>query len=291
MKKIPSKFWYGSVVFVVIVILGFFFVSSDFFPSPLKTSLKNAEELVKEKIVNITKEISSPNPLWGNRNASNSILTADGIWFHTNTAREQNSEESALLRNTALDEIAMLRVHDMFEKQYFEHISPTGESASDDAIDVGYEYIAIGENIALGNFADDKALVEAWMNSPGHRENIVSGKYTEIGVAAKKSLYDGDEIWIAVQIFGRPLSDCTEPSVSLKNRIERLQAEVETLKSQADTLYTELQDTSKTPAEHNSIVTQYNVVVKNVNNAITETKALISQYNNQVKLFNTCLEH
>lgn len=290
-KQISKKTWYVIGGIIVFFALGYFYINFGLFSGSLETTLKNAESVVREKILQITKEISSPGPLWGDKKASNAILTEDGIWLNTNTAREENSENPPLLRNAKLDEIALLRVNDMFKKQYFEHVSPTGESASDDAFDVGYEYIAIGENIALGNFADDAALVQAWMNSPGHRENILSKKYREIGIAAKKSLYDGDEIWIAVQIFGRPLSDCTEPSTSLKTNIELHQKDVEALKTKTDTLYAELNIADKNPSEYNTKVAEYNDLVKKVNTKITETKAIISQYNNQVKLFNICLEN
>jgi uncharacterized protein YkwD len=92
----------------------------------------------------------------------------------------------------------------MFENQYFAHESPTGEKVSDLAKKFGYDFLLIGENLAMGNFSSDEDLVLAWMESPGHRENILNEKYQEIGVAVKKGIFEGKEVWIAVQHFGLP---------------------------------------------------------------------------------------
>lgn len=280
-----------SGIFIAILSLLWYF-KSDIFPAPIETQLKNAESAVREKISQISKEISTPGPLFGNRKSSTSILTKEGVLMWTNIQRKQNSENPALKSNTDLDKIAELRLDDMFKKQYFEHVSPTGESASDEADNVGYEYISIGENIALGNFDNDEALVQAWMNSPGHRANILNHSYKEIGIAAKKGLYDGDEIWIAVQVFGRPMSDCSEPSVITKAKIEENQKSLEVLKKQASDMYAELMALKEqNSAQYNAKADEYNAIVKKVNDKIAETKDLIAKYNSQVTIFNTCLKN
>ncbi len=230
-----------------------------------------------------------PGPLWGNRKATSSILTKEGVFAWTNTQRIQNSEESSLYLNEDLSKIAEMRVDDMFAKQYFEHVSPTGESASSVAEDTQYEYIAIGENIALGNFENDEVLVQAWMDSPGHRENILNHRYTEIGVAMKKGKYEEDEVWIAVQIFGRPLSDCSEPSTFSKNKIEENQILIEKLKKQAESQRVAIELLKHNASDYNTKVDEYNLVVKKVNDLVVEIKELIVQYNKQVKIFNECL--
>jgi uncharacterized protein YkwD len=276
----------------VIVSIIFYFKSDIFIPI-FETRLKTAQSVVKDKIIQISKEISTPGPLFGNLKSSNTILTKEGILMWTNIQRKQNSQFESLNSNSDLDKIAQLRLEDMFSKQYFEHVSPTGESASDVADSVGYEYIAIGENIALGNFGNDELIVQAWMNSPGHRENILNKKYKEIGIAAKKGLYDGDEIWIAVQIFGRPFSDCVEPSSLTKLEVEKSQNDLESLKKEATKMYGDLMilKNNTNSTEYNVKVDEYNIIVKKVNEKITETKNLIMKYNIQVKAFNICLEN
>jgi Cysteine-rich secretory protein family len=77
---------------------------------------------------------------------------------------------------------------------------------------VGYEHCAIGENLAshqdsrgFETRALAKSAMEGWLNSPGHRQNIVTAEMTETGVAVAKAP-DKDGKYIAVQLFGRPQS-------------------------------------------------------------------------------------
>ena len=71
----------------------------------------------------------------------------------------------------------------------------------------------------MGNFKNDQDLVSAWLNSPGHRANILNTRFTEIGTAVLKGFYEGREVWMAVQEFGLPLSSCPNPDSKVK--IER----------------------------------------------------------------------
>lgn len=129
-------------------------------------------------------------------------LTREKVIYFTNQARSGN-DMHPLKENVFLNAIAEERAKDMFEKQYFAHTSPTGEEDSDIARKVGYHYNRLGENIAKGWYLNDKKLVDGWMQSPGHRKNILNVEFDEIGVAVIKGRYDGDEVIIGVQIFGR----------------------------------------------------------------------------------------
>ncbi len=134
------------------------------------------------------------------------------ILSFTNQERLKVSLEP-LSSNPILDYLANLRVNDLFANQYFEHISPSGQSVATLAQKNNYEYILIGENLALGNFGSDQQIVSAWMESNGHKANILNEKYTELGVAVKEGIFNGEKVIIAVQIFGRPLSVCPKPSL------------------------------------------------------------------------------
>ncbi len=114
----------------------------------------------------------------------------------------------ALSKNAKLTSAATAKANDLFEKQYFEHVSPTGESAADLVIAEGYNYRIVGENLALGDFKSEKELVDAWMASEGHRENILKKDYQEIGVASKLSKFEGRITWVSVQIFGTRAPEC-----------------------------------------------------------------------------------
>lgn len=76
---------------------------------------------------------------------------------------------------------ARIKSKDMADNNYFSHNSPTYGSPFDMMKALGISYRSAGENIAMGQ-STPEAVVTAWMNSQGHRENILSEKYTTIGV-------------------------------------------------------------------------------------------------------------
>lgn len=100
-----------------------------------------------------------------------------------NQSRKQNGL-SALQADNQLSEIARIKSKDMIDKNYFSHNSPTYGSPFDMLKNFGVSYIKAGENIA-GNQTVEKAH-EALMNSPGHRQNILSSEYTHIGIGVQK---------------------------------------------------------------------------------------------------------
>ncbi len=87
----------------------------------------------------------------------------------------------ALTLNTQLCDGARLKSQDMAVNGYFSHESPTYGSPFDMMRSLGISYRTAGENIAMG-YSSAEAVVNAWMNSEGHRANILSESYTEIGV-------------------------------------------------------------------------------------------------------------
>lgn len=71
----------------------------------------------------------------------------------------------------------------MIDNHYFSHQSPTYGSPFDMMKQFGISFTAAGENIAYGQ-PTAQAVMDAWMNSPGHRANILNSSYTQIGVGA-----------------------------------------------------------------------------------------------------------
>ncbi len=255
--------------------------------------LPEIEKSFTDGLMDIEKKIYNPPPLVGKENIPNSFLTKAGVLKWTNIQRDETESLPPLLWNSGLDEIAMERLEDMFEKQYFEHISLDGIGASDIAKKIGYEFISIGENIALGNFKDDQALTQAWMDSPGHRANILNDSYMEIGIAVKKGFYENQETWIGVQIFARPLSACPKPDQALKAEIEKTQSQMTILENEAAAARKELEKINpgnkKDVEIYNQKVDEYNLLIKEINGLIKKQKNLISEYNNQVDSQNECI--
>ncbi|WP_445376151.1 CAP domain-containing protein [Neobacillus drentensis] len=98
----------------------------------------------------------------------------------TNAQRSKNGLP-ALKADTQLNSVAQKKSLDMQQKNYFSHTSPTYGSPFDMMRDFGVTYKSAGENIAQGQRTPQE-VVTAWMNSEGHRKNILSSNYTHIGV-------------------------------------------------------------------------------------------------------------
>jgi hypothetical protein len=110
---------------------------------------------------------------------------------------------ASLTTNPRLTEAARLKAEDMAVKGYFAHQSPDGKTPWYWFNQAGYSFVYAGENLAI-NFDDSSAVNDAWMNSPGHRSNLLNGHYTEIGIATAKGQYQGRETTFVVQLFGSP---------------------------------------------------------------------------------------
>ncbi|MBN1664939.1 MAG: hypothetical protein JW943_15175 [Deltaproteobacteria bacterium] len=177
-------------------------------------------------------------------------ITTGGVIEDTNAERQAEGLHD-LTENELLNRIAEERARDLLDKQYFAHVSPTGEQATDIARKVGYPYKMIAENLAGGNFPTSKKMVDGWMQSPGHRKNILDPDVKEIGVAILKGKMHGQNTTIGVQIFGLespPVSVkvCPQPSEMLKSEIETKKAEIAGLQERLSRLKEELDEEAQT---------------------------------------------
>ncbi len=100
----------------------------------------------------------------------------------------------ALAIDDQLSKIATIKAEDMNKNDYFAHKSPTYGDPWDLAIHFGYSYRSFGENIAYGQQTPEE-VVKAWMNSPGHKANILSKSYTNIGAGIAKNA-QGRLYWV-----------------------------------------------------------------------------------------------
>lgn len=130
---------------------------------------------------------------------------------------------SELRLNDKLTQAAKMKASHMFEKNYWAHISPDGTEPWDFILGEGYDYIYAGENLAK-NFSNSEGVVEAWMNSPSHRDNLLSPNYDEVGFSVVNGILDGYETTLVVQLFGRPRNKTQIASVpEEKNLLEELE--------------------------------------------------------------------
>ena len=106
-----------------------------------------------------------------------------------------------LTLNAKISKVARIKCQDMINKRYFSHTSPTYGSPFRMMESFGIRFSAAGENIAYGQKTPAEVM-RGWMNSPGHRANILSSTYSNIGVGLATSK-TGVKYW--TQMFTKPL--------------------------------------------------------------------------------------
>ncbi len=265
------------------------------FPEVEETAMRAGRELVSD-IEALKQEVITPEPLRRLPvNNPRALLTVPGTIAETNRHRATFGL-AGLTGNAKLAAAAKKKADDMLTQQYFAHDSPQGVGAGDLIGDAGYEFVTVGENLALGNYKDDAELVQAWMDSPGHRENILNSRYTEIGVAVVQGMYEGEKTWMAVQEFGRPLSTCPAVPAHSKAEIDREEKSLVLASAELDAMRVEL-DHAK-PRErtneaevnaYNKKVNEYNVEVAAYKEKADMLKRMVETYNTLVRAFNTCI--
>jgi uncharacterized protein YkwD/uncharacterized protein (UPF0335 family) len=129
--------------------------------------------------------------------------TEDDIISLTNEYRKEKGLD-VLVKNDKLMESAKMKAQDMRDLEYFAHVSPDGVEPWNIIQKTGYNYSIIAENIAEGYFSAT-SVVEDWMNSEGHRNNILSTEFEDIGVAILETKNSDDEkSYVLVQHFATP---------------------------------------------------------------------------------------
>lgn len=117
-----------------------------------------------------------------------------------------------LKENPVLSDAARRKAADMFAFNYWAHNSPSGRDPWSFFREAGYKYIYAGENLAR-DFPDADSAVQAWMNSPSHKDNLLSSRYQEIGIAVVDGTLQGVETTLIVQHFGSQSRVVSKPTV------------------------------------------------------------------------------
>lgn len=108
-----------------------------------------------------------------------------------------------LKENSLLNQAARAKAANMFTEDYWAHYAPSGKNPWEFINGSGYKFSYAGENLAR-NFGTSSEVVDAWMASPSHRENIVNNRYQEIGMAVVDGTLKGEKTTLVVQMFGTP---------------------------------------------------------------------------------------
>ncbi|SLK36712.1 Morphogenetic protein safA [Mycobacteroides abscessus subsp. abscessus] len=142
------------------------------------------------EIIAANPQISNPSLIYPNQKLTipniDSIKTVEREVIRLCNIERQKNGLPALIENWELSRVARDKSMDMAQKKYFSHTSPTYGSPFDMMKAYGISYKSAGENIAQGQ-TSAQAVVQAWMNSSGHRANILSKNFTQIGVGYYQS--------------------------------------------------------------------------------------------------------
>lgn len=158
----------------------------------------NKYEIGVAEVVSMNPQISNPNNIYPGNVLK--IPNIDAIKAIENEViRLVNVERSkngltALRGNWQLSRIARYKAENMRDKNYFSHTSPDYGSPFDMIKNFGISFSAAGENIAMGQ-QNASSVMTSWMNSTGHRQNILNTGYTEIGVGIAKTS-NGSIYWV-----------------------------------------------------------------------------------------------
>lgn len=95
---------------------------------------------------------------------------------------------SPLVLDLKLNKTAQRHSEDMVENNFFSHTNLSGQSPFDRMAEDGISYMAAGENIAYGQRTPEEVM-NSWMNSEGHRNNILNGAYNKIGIGIAVTEY------------------------------------------------------------------------------------------------------
>ena len=138
------------------------------------------------EIIGANPQVVNPNLIYPGQVLTIPQPDASVVSFEREVVRLVNEQRARnglkpLTENWELSRVARYKSQDMVDKRYFSHTSPTYGTPFQMMKSFGLTFRTAGENIAYGQ-KTPQAVVSAWMNSSGHRANILSASYTQIGV-------------------------------------------------------------------------------------------------------------
>ncbi|WP_082631736.1 SafA/ExsA family spore coat assembly protein [Cytobacillus praedii] len=142
------------------------------------------------EIISANKQITNPNMIYPGQKVNIPSLSVATTSVEDQVVQLVNQERARyglnpLKSNWELARVARYKSQDMIDRKYFDHNSPTYGTPFQMMKSFGISYRSAGENIAAGQSIPNE-VVQAWMNSEGHRKNILSSTFTEIGVGYVK---------------------------------------------------------------------------------------------------------
>lgn len=126
-----------------------------------------------------------------------------------------------LVENRQLAASSQAKAQDMLQRGYWAHYAPDNTSPWDFMHASDYAFSYAGENLAKG-FSDDQSVMDAWMQSPGHRQNILNPNFRDIGVTVMGGRLLGDEVSLVVVHYGVLQTPKTAPAAHQPKPVSRV---------------------------------------------------------------------
>jgi uncharacterized protein YkwD len=220
---------------------------------------------------------------------SHLALTSDNIIWYTNYYRAQHHLEPLTL-SIKLRDSAYHKSLDMFKYQYFDHYRPGNGLGFDNFIDnQKYDFIKIGENLAMGDFTTSKEIVDAWIQSTPHRRNILDTTYTEIGVSVDYGVMNGHRSVLITQHFGKPKTTCPTVDQAIKGSIQEANNQLADIKKGIEDRKQTIGSTDPDSSVYESLITDYNNLVTTYNSIADHVAQMVENYNAEATAFDTCV--
>jgi hypothetical protein len=127
-------------------------------------------------------------------------ITEDELLRQTNRQRRDVGLRP-LREDRRLAAAARDKAEHMLQRGYWSHYGPEGTTPWSFIKNRGYDYQYAGENLAKG-FQTSSGVTDGWLNSPGHRENLLGGEYQHIGIAAADGYLNGEQTTVVVAMYG-----------------------------------------------------------------------------------------
>lgn len=128
-------------------------------------------------------------------------ITINDLFLISNKQRE-DSGAAPLKLDPNLSKAAHEKAKDMFKNDYWAHVSPDGTTPWVFITDSGYEYSLAGENLAK-DFNSSAGVINGWMNSPLHKENLLNSNYQDVGYAIIDGKLKGSETTLVVALYAQ----------------------------------------------------------------------------------------
>ena len=207
-----------------------------------------------------------------------SSITSGNIIQLTNQERAA-AGLNTLSTNAKLTAAAQAKANNMFEEQYWDHFGPNGETPWMFISEAGYAYVYAGENLAKG-FRTAEGVHEAWMASPTHKANILSGNYKDIGVAVVEGTLLDQQTILVVQMFGNLTTQTFSPTV--KSETEKVtpppptkeSGDIKSIRITNPRTGDVIEDANvNVKGETTNVTGEYTVEILNSTNLVGETKS------------------